>query len=689
MNRDLLLEIGVEEMPSVFMSKVLQDLKELAQRKLEEKRLAFDHIQTMGTPRRMVLHVKALAEMQADALIENRGPKKSAAFDKEGKATKAAMGFARGQGLEVGDLVIREQNGIEYLFAVKTEQGLKTSEILPNLLLEIIHSLSFPKSMRWGSYQTRFARPIRWILALYGNDTVDFALENVAAASYTYGHRFLSPEGKKVSSIENYFQILKDSYVILDQEERKKLIWQQVQEAAREAGGEAMVNEELLEEVSFLVEYPTAFYGQFSPSYLEVPPEVLTTSMIENQRYFPVFDKEGKLMPGFIGVRNGTDYSIDLVRAGNERVLKARLEDALFFWKEDTKKPLEDFVAGLENVVFQERLGTVMDKVKRLQTLGTFIVKEYKISEESQAKRAAYLCKADLLSSMVFEFTELQGIMGRYYARKSGEKAEVAEAVFEHYLPRFAGDSLPQTETGLVLSLAEKTDNLVGSFCIGIRPTGSQDPYALRRQALGIVNIVLEKELKLDLRVLLQASYDTFASINPDLSMEQTAEELVDFIKQRLRGVMLERGFSYDVVDAVLVMPGADLTDLVKRAGVLQEAKSQAYMEDFMVVFNRSNNLSKKWDQTTVDEKYLEDETEIKLCHSWKHMESNLRLLVENGQYQEAMQGLAKLRPELDDFFEAVMVMVDDENLRAARLSLLKSIAEFCFKIADFSKLVL
>ncbi len=687
MSRDLLLEIGLEEMPSAFMAKALENLKDLAEQKLTDKRINYASVHTLGTPRRLVLHVQGLEENQPDATIENRGPKKASAFDQDGQPTKAALGFARGQGLEVKDLEIREVDGVEYIFAIKKEVGAKTVTILPETLLDIIHSLSFPKSMRWGYYQTRFARPIRWLLALYGDQTIDIQIENVKSNNISYGHRFLAPEAMAVKNIEQYFELLSQQYVIVNQNLRKEIIWQQVQEVARQAGGQAMENEELLEEVSFLVEYPTAFMGSFSPSYLDVPPEVLTTSMIEHQRYFPVFSNDNKLLPCFIGVRNGTDASIDIVRAGNERVLKARLEDALFFWKEDTRKPLADLLPGLKNVMFHEKLGSVMDKVERLKNLAIFIGQENDLSSKENIERAALLCKADLLSNMVYEFPELQGIMGRYYALHSGENEEVAEAILEHYLPRFAGDRLAASPTGIALALAERIDNLVACFAIGIKPTGSQDPYALRRQALGIVNIILDLGLSMDLRRPIAQAYQGLVNVKTDGSQEQISDELMDFILQRLRGVMLDKGFSFDVVDSVLALSLSDLGDIQQRIQVIQSFKTSPQYEDFMVVFNRSHNLSKKWDSTEVKVEVLVDESEKKLYQHYLAAKESIAQNIQQQNYQAVLETLTSLRADIDQFFTAVMVMVEDTNLKAARLGMLKSIAELCNMVAEFAKL--
>lgn len=670
------------------MPAAVQSLKELAAQKFGEARLFYEAINSYGTPRRLVLLVKGLAERQDDALIENRGPKKNIAFDKEGNPSKAGLGFARAQGVEFSDLLTREVDGVEYLFAVKKENGQDSRDLLPGILHNVINSIPFPKSMRWAYFNTRFARPIRWLLTLFGEQVVPLAVENVVSGNTTWGHRFLSSGPIQVDSIAAYFELLQKNYVILDQEKRRSVIWQQVQQVAAEQGGKAMENDDLLEEINYLVEYPTAFYGSFSPSYLEVPPEVLTTSMIEHQRYFPVFDPRGNLLPGFIGVRNGTDYSLEQVRAGNERVIKARLEDALFFWKEDTKKTLDDMAAGFKDVLFHERLGSLQDKVDRLKKLAVFLGRVSGLSDAGRLERAAALCKADLLSSMVYEFPELQGIMGRYYAAKGSEDQEVSQAILEHYLPKYAGGELPATATGIVLSLTEKFDNMVGCFAIGIRPTGSQDPYALRRQALGIVNIVLERSLDINMKECCLAAYDNFGGINPENSRNDTVREVLEFILQRLRGVLLERGYSYDVIDAVLQLAPQDLKDVYQRVECLQAFKQSALFEDFMVVYNRSNNLSRKWEQELVDESVLLDSSEIALYQAVQAADKALLPVLKARDYDGALKQLAALRPFIDDFFGAVMVMVDDEALKAARLGILRKTTALCKQVADFSRLV-
>lgn len=688
MSQDFLLEIGLEEMPSAFMGQALQDLKEIAGNKLREQRIAFRQINTMGTPRRMVLYIEGLAEKQADAVIETKGPKKSSAYGPDGQPTKAAQGFARSQGLEVAELKVQAIDGVEYVFAVKSELGVETESLLPTIMLETIHGLSFPRSMRWGYFHTRFARPIRWLLALYGERVVEFQIENVTSSNLSMGHRFLAPEPFVVASPAQYFEAVRERYVIVDHQERKVLIWQQVQAVAAQAGGQAMENENLLDEVTFLVEYPTAFYAEFSTSYLDVPPEVLTTSMIAHQRYFPVFDPKHQLMPGFIGVRNGTDYCLEIVKSGNQRVLKARLEDALFFWKEDTGKGLDAMVPGLKDILFHEKLGSVLEKVDRLRSLAAYMGQELNLSSREKLERAAGLCKADLLSSMVFEFPELQGIMGRYYALRGGEDAEVAEAILEHYLPRFAGDTLPLTPTGVALSLAEKMSNLVAFFAIGIKPSGSQDPYALRRQALGVVNTILDMGLTLDLHKVIARAYEGLKAVKTTKSQADTIDELTDFILQRMRGVLLERGLSYDVIDAVLNQGGADLNQIRVRAEAVSSFKDDPRWDDFLVVFNRAHNLSKKWESAEVDLTVLIDDSEKSLYQHYQQLQPQFIKAVAEQDYLEAMALLAGIRVELDRFFEAVMVMVDEEQLKAARLGILKSIASLGLRVADFSKIV-
>ena len=688
MAKDLLLEIGVEEIPSAYMTEALANLKENAVLKLSQARLNYQSINCFGTARRLALIVNGLDERQSDAVIENRGPKKTAAFDAEGNASKAGLGFARSQGVEFKELEIREHTGLEYMYAVKKEKGAPTEEILPEILTEIIQSLSFPRSMRWGIYHFRFARPIRWLTAVYADQLVELKIENVVSGMYTMGHRFLSPGRLEIKNLADYREKLQENYVVLNQLERKDMISRQIKAVAATGGGEAMENDALLNEVTYLVEYPTAFHGHFDPDYLEVPPEVLTTSMIEHQRYFPIFNKAGKLLPGFIGNSNGTADNIDTVRAGNERVLKARLEDALFFWREDLKKDWDQIAGQLDAVLFHERLGTVGEKVIRLQKNAVSIAGQIGGIDLAAVERAAFLCKTDLLSSMVYEFPELQGIMGRYYALEAGETPAISEAIYEHYLPRFAGDELPASLVGIALSLAEKIDHLTGFFALDIKPSGSQDPYALRRQAMGIATIMLDKQPDIDLEKTIGDAYDNLTGVELVHSRDEVIGEVLDFIRQRLRGILTERGYSYDVIDAVFAVQGLDIADIEMRIKAVAEFKNLPGAEDFMVVYNRAHNLSKSWESDGINRDLLQEDTEIELLQAVEKVSPIVKDSIRQFDYTEALMQIIELRPYVDAFFDQVMVMSPDPEIKALRLGLLKKIADLCKLIADFSKIV-
>lgn len=687
MSKELLLEIGTEEMPALLLPGAIDDLRKLAESELNTARLSYENLRIGSTPRRLTLMVEGLSEKQAESVREVRGPRADKAFDAEGRPTKAVQGFARSQGVSLDELVTREVGGHTYIFASIREEGQPTIQVLPDVLRRIITGMPFPRSMRWGYSEIRFIRPIRWIVALFDGEVIPLEIENVTSGDLTYGHRFLHPEAIKVSGIDDYIEKLRQAYVIVDVQERREWIWEQVRRVAENQGGTVLEDDELLEEVTFLVEYPTAFAGTFSSDYLNIPPEVLVTTMKEHQRYFPVVDNQGKLMPVFIGVRNGTSDNIQVVAEGNQRVLKARLEDAYFFYREDTKEPLESKVKLLDNVIYQARLGTIGEKTRRLQNLSVFIAGELGFEQIEQTNRAALLCKADLETSMVYEFPELQGIMGRNYALLDGEDPVVAQAIFEHYLPRFAGDELPVTPPGIALSLAEKFDNLVGNFAIGVRPTGSQDPYALRRQALGIVAIILSSKLELDLEQVIRRSYREFTA-RLDLDEEETVSSVMDFIRLRLRGVLQDEGIPYDILDAVINLDTSQLLLISERARALTEIKEQAYFEDLMVAFNRPFNLSRKEGGRLVRPELFEDPAEQELYEATAKLNQELPGYLDRREYSAYCEKLAAMRPCLDKFFERVMVMVEDDQIRENRLALLKQVVQIFLNFADFSKLV-
>lgn len=694
MPQTFLLEIGTEEIPARFMESALEQLRELAQKALLEERLEFGEIAVYGTPRRLALLVKGLEEVQKERVEEVKGPACRVAFDAEGKFTRAAEGFARSQGVKVEDLVVRSTPAGDYVFAVKKEVGRPTAEVMQRVIPGLITGLSFPRPMRWAYTELRFARPIRWLVALLGDEVIPFELEGVRSDRYTYGHRFLSRGPIALEKADDYLAQLEAHYVIADQVRRREMIWVQVQAVAAQEGGKVERDEDLLEEVTYLLEYPTAFCGSFPEKFLVLPPEVLITTMREHQRYFPVHDQEGKLMARFIAVRNGTAEHIDVVREGNEKVLVARLADARFFFEEDMKHPLVQQVNKLEKIVFQESLGMMYGKVQRIQKLTEFLTDclGWEKERRKDAARVAFLAKADLVTSMVYEFPELQGIMGAEYARRQGEKPEVAQAIREHYQPRFAGDTLPETELGAVVGLADRLDTLVGCFAVGIQPTGSQDPYALRRQALGICHLLLDRQWDIPLRKLIKAAYDqylSFPAISLKLTYEEVEAELMEFFKQRLRNLLLDRDISYDVADAVLAAGYECIPDLFRRAEAVQQFRSRPEFANLFTAYTRANNLSRHLE--AVEEVYVErfvSEVEKLLYESLQRVDKEMQAALLARDLGTALLSFSALHEPLAEFFNGVMVMVEDASLRSNRLALLQRVVALGKRVADFSKIV-
>jgi glycyl-tRNA synthetase beta chain len=689
--RSLLLEIGTEEIPAGFMEKALADLKTLAEKEFVAQRLSFAQVLTCGTPRRLALMVEGLAERQDDLEEEVKGPSKKAGIDGDGNYTKAAQGFAKGQGVTVTDLFIKELSGVEYLYALKKETGQDTLIILPQLLPKLITGLSFPKSMRWGEYELRFVRPLRWLLALYGEEVINFAITDIKTDRYTYGHRFLAKGALQVNRPEDYLAVLKEGYVIADQKERSQIIWEQIMALAQGEGGIVKEDQELLAEVTYLVEYSTPLCGSFEEEYLELPTEVLITPMREHQRYFPVYDRQGKLLNKFITVRNGTGDHLDIVRQGNEKVLAARLADARFFYREDLKTPLEGLLPKLAVITYHEEIGTIMAKVKRMEDLTRYVTEAIKLSPEEKAEtlRVAKIAKADLVTSMVYEFPELQGIMGAYYARAHGEPETICQGIKEHYLPKFAGDDLPAGIAGWCVSIADKVDTIVGCFGVGIQPTGSQDPYALRRQALAVCHLLLARETVLTVDQLLESAYDRLCQdIKPKISREAALKELKEFFLQRMRNILTDQGHRYDVVEAVLAPGKTNLNNIVKWAEALSDFRQETTFSSLLTGFNRASNLAKKGQGGVVREELLGEAAEARLYQAFLQAKAKVDQLVEQGEYVAALNRLAHLQEPIDQFFAGIMVMVEDEELRANRLALLNSITQYVKDKADLTRIV-
>ena len=682
MSKDLLLEIGTEEVPAHVMPHLLADLKRLAGDTFAEHRLAYESLRTIGTPRRAALLVTGLAERQEDVSTETRGPSVAIAFDAEGNPTKAGAGFARGQGIEPSALIRRDG----YVYASVHEKGAETAQLLAELLPELIRAIPLPNSMRWGDLDFRFIRPIRWIVALYGTGVVPFTLANVTSGNTSRGHRTLSPQDFVISSPADYEAACEKAYIIVDQERRRAMITEQIAETAQAAGGTAEITPDLLEEVLYLVEYPTALSGAFEEKYLALPAETVITPMRDHQRYFPVKAADGSLLPVFITVRNGGREHLDVVAHGNERVLRARLADAQFFFDEDRKKSLAEHREKLKTVVFQQGLGSMYEKTERLMELVTAIVEDLADDDAAyetmaaDARRAAELSKADLVTGMVTEFTELQGIMGRAYAALDGEKLAVACAIDEQYMPRFAGDELPQSALGFALSVADKIDNIVGTFSRGKIPTGSQDPFALRRQALGLVLMLIENESDLLLSDLVDEACDLYAL--DEAAREKMQTDVADFIRLRLKNVLTERGVRYDVQEAVL----ADVdfvADVPVRAAYVERLLASDGADALVQSFVRVGNIARAAEEGEVDAALFAAPEEGALLTAYEKADA---LFDEGEDTLAAEQELARA---IDAFFDAVMVMDKDERVRANRLSLLKAIDNYLLQTADYSKIVL
>lgn len=680
MKRDLLFEIGTEEIPAHVMPHLLEDLAQLAETMLKEHRLSYEKVRTLGTPRRAALIVMGLAERQEDVNTETRGPSVAIAFDADGNPTKAGAGFARGQGVDPSALIQRDG----YVYASVHESGAATAELLTSLLPDLVRAIPLPNSMRWGDLDFRFIRPIRWFVALYGTEIVPFTLARVTSGNHSRGHRTLAPADFVITSAADYESACEKAYIIVDPERRRAMICEQITETAKACGGTAEITPDLLEEVLYLVEYPTALSGSFEEKYLALPAEAVITPMRDHQRYFPVKAADGSLLPAFITVRNGGKAHLDVVAHGNERVLRARLADAQFFFDEDRRKSLAEHREKLKTVVFQRGLGSMYEKTERLTALTTAIVEEMAAGDAdgtalADARRAAELSKADLVTGMVTEFTELQGIMGREYALLDGESPAVARAIDEQYMPRFAGDELPQTPLGVALSVADKIDNIVGTFSQGRIPTGSQDPFGLRRQALGLVLMLIEQESTMLLSDLVDEACDLY-------DLEEFRDKMqvyvADFIRLRLKNVLSERGVRYDVQEAVL--GDVDLVaDVPVRAAYVERLLASEGGDALVQSFVRVGNIARGVTGGEVDPALFQAEEEGALLSAYQ------AAAAARAEGEDTLPAEQALGRAIDTFFDAVMVMDKDARVKENRLSLLKMIDDYLLETADYSKIVL
>ena len=682
MAKDLLFEIGAEEIPAGFMPNILGQLKQLAETKLNDAHLPFESIATYGTPRRLALIVKGLADTSAEISERHKGPSASIAYDADGNATKAAIGFARGKGLDVADLVVEDG----YIYAETKTAGVPAKDIVTDMLPQLITGLNFPKSMHWGNLDAKFVRPVRWLVALLDEEVIPVEFATVKSGNVTRGHRFLGADEITIKNAASYIDTLKENFVMVDQDARRELISKQLHDIAASKNASIVWDDDLLEEINYLVEWPTALCGGFEESYLALPDAAIITPMKDHQRYFPLVDQDGKLLPMFLTVRNGSDHSIEVVQAGNERVLRARLDDAKFFFNEDRKKPLIDRQDGLTKIVFQEGLGNLADKTERLLKLGRVFGEECGLHEDAAVvlERATELAKTDLTTGMVTEFTELQGVMGKEYALLDGESEEVAEAIFEQYLPRFAGDVLPQTEAGKVLSIIDKVDNIVATFSRGLIPTGSQDPYALRRQTIGILNILLGSEWNISLRPIFKASMELLNV--PAEKQDELLGQVEEFFTLRLKNIFLDREVPHHVIDLLLSNNELSVADAEGLVNALLANRIDENVE-LVQAYTRMYNLVKDVEYTGVNSDLLKEDAEKALFEAASKASEESLAAWEANDYAAVVAIPATLVPAINKFFEDVMVMDKDEAIKANRLQLVRLAYSVMAIIGDISAL--
>lgn len=682
MAKDLLFEIGAEEIPAGFMPNILGQLKQLAETKLNDAHLPFESIATYGTPRRLALIVKGLADASAEISERHKGPSASIAYDADGNATKAAIGFACGKGLDVADLVVEDG----YIYAETKTAGVPAKDIVSDMLPQLITGLNFPKSMHWGNLDAKFVRPVRWLVALLDEEVIPVEFATVKSGNVTRGHRFLGADEITIKNAASYVDTLKENFVMVDQDARRELISKQLHDMADSKNASIVWDDDLLEEINYLVEWPTALCGGFEESYLALPDAAIITPMKDHQRYFPLVDQNGKLLPMFLTVRNGSDHSIEVVQAGNERVLRARLDDAKFFFNEDRKKPLIDRQDGLTKIVFQEGLGNLADKTERLLKLGRVFGEECGLHEDAAVvlERATELAKTDLTTGMVTEFTELQGVMGKEYALLDGESPEVAEAIFEQYLPRFAGDVLPQTEAGKVLSIIDKVDNIVATFSRGLIPTGSQDPYALRRQTIGILNILLGSEWNISLRPIFKSSMELLNV--PAEKQDELLGQVEEFFTLRLKNIFLDREVPHHVIDLLLSNNELSVADAEGLVNALLANRIDENVE-LVQAYTRMYNLVKDVEYTGVNTDLLKEDAEKALFEAASKASEASLAAWEANDYAAVVAVPATLVPAINKFFEDVMVMDKDEAIKANRLQLVRLAYSVMAIIGDISAL--
>jgi len=679
----LLLEIGTEEIPARFLPRAISDLKDIAAKTFDECRISYHEIKTYATPRRLVLMMNGVSLMQKDITREVFGPSKKAAFDEQGQPTKAATGFAHSLGIKMSDLIIRTKGKGEYVATVIEEKGAATTTVLPEAFKKIILSLCFAKSMRWSDSSLSFVRPIHWIVALFGFDTVHIEIDGIKSSNMTRGHRFLSPASFQIREIASYMNLLENNFVILDHQKRESIIRKGIIALAAKVNGEPLIDEDLLATVNFLVEFPVPVLCSFSPDYLKLPKELLITVMKDHQKYFAIQVGEGNLLNSFIVISNTRAENTETVKAGAEKVIRARFDDAEFYFKEDRKRTLNERVEDLKQVTFHDQLGTLFEKTERISSIASFLAG--RLIPSLKENRAARLSKTDLITGVVREFPELQGVMGKYYASYDGEAEAVPPALEEQYLPKYFGGKLPATDPGALLSLADKIDSIAAFFSIGLIPTGSEDPFALRRQAMGILSIIIDKGYAITLREIFETALQNLP-VNKD--REKVLEKIIGFMEQRIEFILVSMDYAQDIVKSVLMLSSIfPLRTVTGRIEALKKFKEETIFPDFLLAIKRVHNIIPKTPLPELREELLSQEEEKNLYASLIEVKDKVESLLAHESFLDGLRTFAKITAPVNNFFDAVLVMDKQEQIRSNRLSLLKNVWSTASLFADFSKL--
>lgn len=687
----LLVEIGSEEIPAGYIAPALDALKSKLLKKLDDARIDHGPARIYGTPRRLAVSVAGVAKKQSSISSEIVGPPVRVGFDKEGKPTVAAVKFAEKIGVSVRNLKTKETDKGDYLVAVRSEKGVATKALLASMLPDIILSLPFPKSMRWADLNISFARPIHYVLALLGSQSITFEMGNLKSGRHSVGHYFMDRKKIKISDPADYIETLRSANVIVDIEERKKIVLKEINKAAKKAGGKILADEELLDTVTNLVEYPVPSIGKFDDDFLELPKEILITAMREHQKYFAVIDRDDNLLPSFIAMNNTRAKDMNLVAKGHERVLRARLKDAQFFYRSDLDVTSENRVEKLKGVLFQAKLGTMYQKIERIEAIAALLSKMAGLNKTAAAQlsRAAYLCKSDLVSHVVGEFPKLQGVMGRTYASVSKEKGDIPAAIEEHYRPIYSGGSLPETKIGALLSIADKFDSICGCFSVGLVPTGASDPYALRRQGIGIIQIMLDNNFTFSLDAVIEACLSQFEKNTTGQIRKQT-DQIRTFLRNRMSHLLADEGYSKDVIAAVTHVSVDCVPDVWNRVKALEALKAEPDFEPLAIAFKRVVNIirkAKSADIPDVNASLFEESSEKGLSLAFNKVQKKVIRMLKKGHFSEALVEIASLKSPVDRFFDEVLVMAENKKVRQNRLALLKNIADLFAEFADFSKL--